>query len=150
MTSLTLGIKSQDSRVKSQCRDDAVMGGEWCSVDATWCGTGAVRSWEDQGYLRSHGAVYMSRCMQESRVKSQKYTFIMINPLVIHAERLVPRTGEKTTTRTRTEETRPHASIRTRACSRRRPRGIVPAAAPSRVGVAEIGCRTLVGSLFSR
>ena len=42
-------------------------------------------SWEGQGYLRSHGAVCMSRKKQESRVKSQESEIhATINPLGIH------------------------------------------------------------------
>ena len=43
----------QESKPNNQCRGYAVMGGEWCRVDATWCGKGAVRSWDGQG-LCSH------------------------------------------------------------------------------------------------
>ena len=57
------------------------MGGEWCSVDATWCGTGAVRSWEGQGLFCDMVwcSVHVTGCKsQESEIHA------IINPLVMH------------------------------------------------------------------
>ena len=77
----------QESRVKSQCRDYAVVGRKSCSVEGhMWERCSAVMG--GAGTMRSHGAVYMSRKKQESRVRNTTQT---INPLVIHGTRRICR-----------------------------------------------------------
>ena len=89
------------------------MGGEWCSVDATFylrqvqCGHGRGRG--ICGHIVCGAVLYMSR---GARVKSQKYT-VTINPLVIHGER-------KQTKRPFGRRRRFSTPCRTNPCSKRR------------------------------
>ena len=77
-SSLIFECWHQESRVKSQCRDDAVMGGEWCSVGlhmVVWDRCSAVLGGAGRT-MRSHSmwcSVHDScHGVQESRVKSQE------------------------------------------------------------------------------